>query len=244
LERKQRKHFPGTNLGSFLGPVTAVPYDDPKVWRLTPAEKTKLYGADGAVFNGGACPDAVPKPCLPGEVEPASWFPTNPKLLEELVHDFDPKVILRWPEVDHMMAIQAMAAKIPIVLVAFTPHHAVLLKRRIQVMLWQCMSDPQETTLFEIGLARLVNKETPPAEDKKRKAADEPEEADGTASKARATSKKGRGRGAGARGRGGQAKGGRPAASAAAEKARQLLLNRLQGGKKSSTDEPAPSAAA
>ena len=45
------------------------------------------------------------------------------------------------------------------VLVVFTVHHAVLLKKQILQQLWKKMTDPKCTELFEIGLARIVNKE-------------------------------------------------------------------------------------
>lgn len=228
LDKVSRKHYPGSSLGSVISQVTALSYDSPDMWKLPPSEKSKLYGTDGAVFVGGPCPHAVPKPDTFKDVEPVTWHPSHPHLLDELLRCFKPSVVFRYPEVDHVLAIQCLAAKIPVVLVVFTAHHAVLLRKQILQQLWKKMTDPKCTELFEIGLARIVNKEPVPVDGqegkgKKRKADGEGE------TETDLLPKPGRGRG---RGRGGRT-GGRPgvnkATTAAAEKARQLLLSRLQG---------------
>ena len=232
LDKVSRKHYDGSSLGSVISQVTAMSYDSPDMWKLPPSEKTKLYGTDGAVFVGGPCPNAAPKPDGFKDLEPVSWHPSHPHLLDELLHCFKTSVIFRYPEVDHVLAIQCLAAKIPVVLVVFTVHHAVLLKKQILQQLWKKMTDPKCTELFEIGLARIVNREP---------VAVEGQESKGTKRKADAeietetSGNPSRGRGGGRGGGRGSHKGtgGRPgvnaATTAAAEKARQLLLSRLKG---------------
>ena len=134
------------------------------------------------------------------------------------------------------MSLQCLAAKIPVVLVAFTAHHATLLKKQILQKLWSAMTDSSCAELFEIGLARIVNKA--PAVDgqanpdsnkgtKKRTAEDVV--ADPTVQ-----TKKTRGRGRGSKGRPS------PGIAAAADKARKLLLTKL--GKSAEGEGSAPAA--
>ncbi|CAE7727284.1 ngoBVM, partial [Symbiodinium necroappetens] len=232
LEKVSRKHYDGSSWGSVISQVTALSYDSPDMWKLPPSEKAKLYGTDGAVFVGGPCPNAAPKPDNFKDVEPVSWHPSHPHLLDEILHCFKPSVVFRYPEVDHVLAIQCLAAKIPVVLVVFTPHHAVLLKKQILQQLWKKMTDPKCTELFEIGLARIVNKEPVAVEDQEGKGKKRKAEGDGE-TEIDPSAKQGRGRGRGRGGRAAGRAGGRPgvnkATTAAAEKARQLLLSRLQG---------------
>ena len=56
LEKCSRKHYSGTNHGTNIGPVRALPYDDPNCWRISPADKKLLYGDKGKILTGGACP--------------------------------------------------------------------------------------------------------------------------------------------------------------------------------------------
>lgn len=55
LQRTSRKHYSGTNLGSNIGPIRALAYDDAACWRLSPADKKLLYGEKGKILTGGPC---------------------------------------------------------------------------------------------------------------------------------------------------------------------------------------------
>lgn len=53
IEKVARKHYSGTNHGSHIGPVRALPYTDKACWRMSPADKKGLYGDKGRVLTGG-----------------------------------------------------------------------------------------------------------------------------------------------------------------------------------------------
>ena len=55
LQKQSRKHYSGTNLGSNIGPIRALGYDDPACWRLSLADKKLLYSEKGKILTGGAC---------------------------------------------------------------------------------------------------------------------------------------------------------------------------------------------
>ncbi|CAJ1380096.1 unnamed protein product, partial [Effrenium voratum] len=53
IEKVARKHYSGTNHGSHIGPVRALPYTDKACWRMSPADKKALCGDKGRVLTGG-----------------------------------------------------------------------------------------------------------------------------------------------------------------------------------------------
>lgn len=85
-------------------------------------------------------------------MEPVSWHCSSPTLLAELLHSFRPKVVFRCPESDHLLILEAIKQKIPVVSIVWSSHHEKLLKQKCLKALWQCMVDPNCPDLYEVQL--------------------------------------------------------------------------------------------
>lgn len=85
-------------------------------------------------------------------MEPVSWHWSSPTLLAEVLHSFKPKVIFRCPDVDHILLLEAVKAKVPCISVVWTPHHKQLLKDKTLKAMWQGMLDQNCPDLYEVSL--------------------------------------------------------------------------------------------
>ncbi|CAJ1394699.1 unnamed protein product [Effrenium voratum] len=152
IEKVARKHYSGTNHGTHIGPVRALPYTDKACWRMSPADKKGLYGDKGRVLTGGPCPVNEPKPALPEGLEPATWHFSSPVFLAEVLHSFKPACVFRAPDVDHLLIMECIKRKVPIISVCFTSQHADLLKAKVLKSLWDAFQNDDIPELYEVGL--------------------------------------------------------------------------------------------
>ena len=56
LNGRARKHFSGSNRGSFIGPLSFDSYKSDSVWKLSAKDKKVLYGKDNRMAVGGPSP--------------------------------------------------------------------------------------------------------------------------------------------------------------------------------------------
>ena len=153
MTKVARKFYPGSNYGSCLGPVVAPGYNDAACWRLTVDEKNQLFGKDGKILVGGACEEPCPKPACEDGKEPASWHFMNPKVMAEMLHGFKPRAVVKFTEIDHLMALECLKARVPLVSCCFTAAHASMLKKKVVSELWKAMCDESIPELYDVGLS-------------------------------------------------------------------------------------------
>lgn len=95
LTVKPRLHFEeATNHGTVIGPFSLASYESADCWRIMPSVKKQCLGTPGKIMAGGAGPeDAGPRPKF-DDGEPMSWHMMCKEVYEELLHSFEPRLIL------------------------------------------------------------------------------------------------------------------------------------------------------
>ena len=101
IERRCRKHYPGTNYGNNIGPVAVPSFAE--LWRVTAQEKKGIYGTKHKVLTGGAVTNQpgledvgdkslLEKPAFE-DGEPISWHGSTRLLYEEIYHSLNAKMV-------------------------------------------------------------------------------------------------------------------------------------------------------
>ncbi|CAE7666405.1 unnamed protein product [Symbiodinium sp. CCMP2592] len=259
FQKKDRKHFKGTNKGQVMGPIRMLPWTDDACWRLPPDQKKRVYGKEHIVLVGGAVPEELGDAkiiAFDDHMEPVFYHFNNPLVYAEFLHSYKPSAVVRAPESDHNMAIECIKHQVPLISICLSSAHADLLKNHILKKMWQEFLD-ENSDLYEGGYvlenqdrhelrAKLLQPDAAAAKGKaKAKATNRKRKLDGEDDAEADVAKKGAGAEGGAGGGSGDATGGenkpkavpkpkanpggRPGGDSAAEQARQALLKRLQG---------------
>jgi hypothetical protein len=143
LERLDRLHFPGSNLGNNVGPVAVPKWES--LWMLNNKVKNAMLDVRGKVLAGGA--DPVQKYSKPefgesGDMEPVAWHAAGKELVEEVLHSFkfDKAVFLTC--LDDTLPWAALNRKLPCVVLVFSLRHKQQLRTRLVRLLWDAFRTP------------------------------------------------------------------------------------------------------
>lgn len=177
IERRTRKHYPGTNYGNQIGPVAVPSFAE--LWRVTAEEKKGIYGTKHKVLTGGAVTNQpgledvgdkslLEKPAFE-DGEPISWHGSARLLYEELYHSLNAKMVCDFCACDGHAATAALLNKIPYVGVTMSVSHTALLMKRLTKLAFSEMSSGA-SPLFQPALAELLDSSAKVAESEEEEA--------------------------------------------------------------------------
>ena len=154
IENKPRLYLEDTTThASVLGFFPQPGYAHEDCWRVEPSCKKKILGKEGKILVGGAAVDPAPKPKFDDGTEPVSWHFAGKQVWEELVHSFDPKILIAATNLDHVLPLVCLEKQVPIVAACWTEDHRQALKLKVLKGLWAKFLD-ENSTLHQPGLCQ------------------------------------------------------------------------------------------
>jgi hypothetical protein len=153
--QRDNKHFkPGTTMGSALLNIGAPA--DKVMWKLTVVEKNQLYGKDARTQSTDDAKSNYPVR-NDGDIEPVNYWQMSPQLYEELLWRTNAKAVLDLCCCVDTLAVACLELGIMYAGVCFTPSGVALLKKRLEVVVFQKFLD-ESSPIYKPTLAQTVNK--------------------------------------------------------------------------------------
>ena len=166
LNRLDRKHFEGTNLGNVIGPLKVPGYE--RCWRLPVNIKDKLLGARGKITQGKGevkHPEKYVVPAFDDGMVPVSWHSPGEVLYDEIIHSFGLTHMIFMCNLDEEGPFTCIQNKIPSITVTFSEAHRDLLRKRLVTRVWWDLLLKEDSDFYQIGLAEIVGEEKAAAAD-------------------------------------------------------------------------------
>ena len=199
---KKRLHYAGNTRGNFVGPV-ALP-DLANLWSMPFGNKKELYGKHGRCALGGGPgegdadierKDKRNPPRNDETSEPVAHGAMTQEFYEELLHQFNPRVVINLTSVDVNFAAACLLAKKPYLGLVWTVEHEQMFRDQLNKMTFAAMQ--KEGPLYQAGLVEVLGakkrKGKKVTEPETKKAKNEKKESDGEGKTAGKDKKKNKG---------------------------------------------------